>query len=307
MFNQLRFAEGAESRGKSMDRVTHNAGLPAAIADIENAEKQIASRLAAIKKVKDRLSRAKQDLPKGKPVARLSALIAELRAMPQPADMPDVEELAAGLERQLRLLSEASGTSFKSQLKTACESQNLNFRLVADGVAVGPFALVIDPAKENVSLSYAKVLFIKDLPTDAAVIAKTAAERAGRILEPPNVAAVSAQIEEAMRVSMARQKKPSRGPEFRVELPAVFREMSFIRQTTAGKSSSDYSLPRFVVELKTLVQSNENTKGDRRFRLETAVLENAKDPRKSIFIPNDLNVGYGEGSYYQAIVLIGAS
>jgi hypothetical protein len=84
--------------------------------------------------------------------------------------------------------------------------------------------------------------------------------------------------------------------------------MVFLRQGRSRPASKasfvDYPLPRFVVELKTLVQSDYNARAERRLKLETAVIENTKNPRKSVFIPNDLSCGFGEGTYFQAIVLL---
>ena len=62
-------------------------------------------------------------------------------------------------------------------------------------------------------------------------------------------------------------------------------------------------MARFVVEIKTLVQSNENLAAARRFRLEPAVIENTKNPNKSVFFPNDLSQGFGEGMYFQALIM----
>jgi seryl-tRNA synthetase len=77
-------------------------------------------------------------------------------------------------------------------------------------------------------------------------------------------------------------------------------------ENLGGKRVAPYSIPRFVVETKTLVQSDLNSSRARRFRLETAVIENTKNPKKSVFIPNDLQKGYGEGTYFQAIILTGS-
>lgn len=290
-----------------MGQPTQSEGLSTVIDEIDKAERQVSTYLATVKKLKDRLTRAKQDIGKDKPVTRLSSLVADLKAMPNVTGVPDVNQLAIDLERQLRSLGESYGSSFKSQLRAQCEAQGIPFRAAGDAVSIGPFALTIDAVKEVASLSYAKVPLATQLPLDPQKIASVAAESAARLLQAPSIQSVGGQIEEAMRVAITRQKKAARAPELRAELPGVYREMTYIRQAGGAKAGSDYSLPRFVVELKSLVQSDENTKGTRRFRLETAVLENAKDPRKSIFVPNDLSVGYGEGSYYQAIVLIEGS
>ena len=70
-----------------------------------------------------------------------------------------------------------------------------------------------------------------------------------------------------------------------------------------GKDEA-YPVARFVVELKSLVSSEFNLGRSRRFKLETAVIENTRNPKKSIFIPNQLDHGYGEGTFFQAIVLL---
>lgn len=293
-----------------MENQSTTQGVVAAlIRDIEAAEQLSAGHLASLKKLKDRLTRAKRELSEGRPVTRLTALLADLRAVAVPVSA-DGSKLAADFERHLRPLSEAYGTSFKNELRQRCESQNLPLRNLADAIAVGPFAVTIDPSKESAMLQYAKVPVARDLPLEADAIVKAVQAYASRLLEPPNLATVAGQLEEAMRVAMARQKKTTTRNDQRVELPAAYREMCFIRegpQRDRGRAAAGepYSLPRFVVELKTLVQSDANVKGDRRFRLETAVLENTKDPRKSVFVPNDLSVGYGEGTYYQAVVLAG--
>src|SRR5436309_1334500 len=83
-----------------------------------------------------------------------------------------------------------------------------------------------------------------------------------------------------------------------VELLSVYREMFYFRQgrftVTTRKSLKEYPVARFVVEIKTLLQSDENVAAARRFRLEPAVIENTKNPNKSVFFPNDLSQGFGE-------------
>ena len=48
---------------------------------------------------------------------------------------------------------------------------------------------------------------------------------------------------------------PASSAHIRVELPAIYREMFFIRQGVRdGNSAQEYSLPRFIVELRTLAR-----------------------------------------------------
>lgn len=291
-----------------MESDSPNHPLAAVLQEIEVVEGELGAHLASTKKLKDRLAKARQEMAKGRPVARLASLVAELRAADQGVGGPDVRRIAETLERHVPALSASYGGSFGSNLRRVAESQRIPFRQIADGFGVGPFALIVDAAKEAAALHYAKVPVAKDLPLDPELIVTQVRELAERLLQEPSLPALRSQVEEAMRVAVARQqKKPGTAGrhELRVELPAAYREMCFIRQTP-GKDAAkaEYSISRFVVELKTLVQSDDNTRGDRRFRLETAVLENTKDPRKSVFFPNDLAVGFGEGTYYQAILLV---
>jgi hypothetical protein len=112
---------------------------------------------------------------------------------------------------------------------------------------------------------------------------------------------------EAAKVAVVRQTGRLPAGQLRAELPRVYTEMAAIRRAAgrgkSTKSALDYPVARFVVELVTLIQSDLNTKSPR-FRLEAAVLENTKDPRKAIFLPNDVRVGYGEGTYYQALPMV---
>ena len=67
-----------------------------------------------------------------------------------------------------------------------------------------------------------------------------------------------------------------------------------------------YERPHFVVELAILIKSDENIDGKlgKEFRLEPAVIENSKNDSKSVFVPDKLDKGSGEGKYYQAISVI---
>ena len=124
---------------------------------------------------------------------------------------------------------------------------------------------------------------------------------------PPAFTSLAADFEEAIRVSLARKGRPTSGVELRAELPAVYREMIFLRQGSKrviNKSSfKDYSLLKLTTELVALVRADENIAGDRAFRLEAAVIENAGNPKKALFVPKNLAEGFGEGMYHQAIVL----
>jgi hypothetical protein len=292
---------------EEMESSVPNQGVPAVLRDMEAAEKQVSDHLVSAKKLKSRLMKARKDIAKAKPITRLTALVMDLKALPIVAS-PDVQHIVTGLERQLHSLAAAYGGSFGQALRHSGEAAGLHVRPLHEGFAVGPFSLTVDAPKEVGALSYAKVLVAKDLPLDPNAVIKAAQDLSSRLLQAPSIDSLRKQVEEAMRVAAVRQKKVPANNELRADLPSVYREMGFIRQgsSRSAKAASDYSLARFAVELKTLVQSDDNTASSRRFRLETAVLENTKDPRKSVFIPSDLAVGYGEGTYYQALLLVGA-
>jgi hypothetical protein len=190
-------------------------------------------------------------------------------------------------------------------MRRECESHDLAFKLLQDGFAVGPFKVLPNYAKEVAVLQYAKLDVAKDVSlSPSAIVERVAALRTILIREPVDVPAFSSQLEEAMRVALVRQGRPAKA-ELRADLPSVYREMIFIREGAGPRrtAAADYPLPRFVVELKTLAQSEQNMKAAHQFRLEPAVIENTKDTKKSIFIPNDLESGYGEGTYCQAVTI----
>jgi hypothetical protein len=177
-----------------------------------------------------------------------------------------------------------------------------------DGFGVGPFYMGIDAQKQLASFMYAKVTILKDMPLNVSAVVAHATALKGSLLDPPvDLLQFRSEIHEAMRVAVARREVRQPMTELRVELPVAFREMGFIRQGPSGSSrkksaGAEYSLPRFVIELKQFLQSDQNLHSDQQFRLEPAVIENTKNPKKSVFIPRDVSCGFGEGSYYQAIL-----
>ena len=125
---------------------------------------------------------------------------------------------------------------------------------------------------------------------------------------PVDVAKLASDLDEAIRVARTRNRKLTEARELRCPLPELHREMTLLRQdrsrAVTSKAFRDYPLARFVVELKTLIQSEQNINSSQRFRLEPAVIENTKNPKKSVFVPKDIYKGFGEGTYFQAIVLV---
>ena len=175
---------------------------------------------------------------------------------------------------------------------------------------LGPFALSLDVAREVASLEYATVPIADKLPLDAVTITTECQKQAALILHQPRSSdELASMLEQAVRVAVVRTgQNPTHG-ELRAELPAVYREMVYLQQLPSRPptkaSFRDYPLPRFVVELKEFLQSDANLASRKRIRLETAVIDNTRNRKKSVFVPNDVRKGYGEGMYFQALVMLG--
>lgn len=157
--------------------------------------------------------------------------------------------------------------------------------------------------------AYATVPVVERLPLDAARITAACRTQADLILaSPSDPERIAADLEQAMRVSIVRTGKTPTDTDLRAELPAVYREMVYLQQSPSRPltkaSIREYPLARFVVALKTLIQSDANLSSRKRFRLETAVIDNTRNRKKSVFVPNDLQKGYGEGMYYQALLML---
>lgn len=273
-------------------------------------ENEVAEQVKLLKRLKDRLGRARRDLgSKPKPASLLARLALDLRKFPQIPENPDLARMADELDGSLAILRGTMVRRFQQEMKDACDAQNIRFAILPDGLGIGPLAVCPDFEKEVAALEYAKATVETRTPLDASLVLQRVRDFSAAVLTPPDdLRRLGVELEEALRVGLARQGKSLAPREWRVDLPLVYREMIHIRQASQGPVTrttfADYPLPRFVVELKALVQSEYNAKAKRRFKLETAVIENTKDARKSVFIPRDISCGYGEGTYYQAISLL---
>lgn len=277
---------------------------------IESAEREAAEYAGVLKKLRTRLSRTRKALSTKPAVAtQVAALVSDLQEIKMDPPRPVVSQLIESLDAQLRILQRRLQESFPPDLRQSCERAGLGFKPLPDGFGVGPFFVAIDAQRETASFQYAKVPILKDVPLNASAIVAQAASLKAALLDPPvDLPRFRAELHEAMRVALARRDNRFATTDLRVELPAVFREMGFVRQfagTTSKRKPAvaEFSLARFVIELKQFIQSDRNVHADQQFRLEPAVIENTKNPKKSVFIPRDISCGFGEGTYYQAIVL----
>ena len=273
---------------------------------IEQFDTCLSAFAAYWKKARSRVARFKKVFGAHPSTKELAKVINDLNAFSALPSAPNLPGFIDELKKWLVEMRHALGDRIGERLQKACVAGNLAFKPVADGFGIGPFLLTLDPAKEAASLSYARVIVAKDIPIDPSIcVAQAKSLKAAILDEPSNLEELRPTFEEAMRVALARKNKPTRG-DLRVELPQVFREMELIRQSKKSLRSTKahgYSLPNFVVEISRLLRSKENLESKNPFRPETAVLENTKDNRRSIFIPHDLSCGFGEGTYFQAVTL----
>jgi hypothetical protein len=276
------------------------------LGEIASAKERLGKYAQYAKKVRERLARTEKALSKNPSVpASIVPLLTDLRAFSEP-DRLDVSQLSRVLDQHLQKLRQRFRELFPADLRQACQAAHVDFAGMSDGFAVGPFYLAFNTANETARLEYAKEIVANEIPLSATAVMDRAMAVKGVLLDQrPDTAAFASELNEAVRVTLARQNRPAKA-ELRVDLPLVFREMAFIRQFGGAKSkaaSLQYSPARFVIELKQFIQSDDNMRASRPFRLEPAVIENTKNPKKSMFIPKDLLRGFGEGTYYQAIVL----
>jgi len=277
--------------------------------EIEQAEKAVIDRIKFLQKVRDRLSRARKQLESGKQAAlALESLADDLRALPSEPAAPNIRELADSAAEEARNHNEHSEQSFFQEIRASAESAGLKAGRIGDAMIIGPFQVEIDWKKGLASIQFAKTDVAKGLPLVPKELLSRTSELSKSLLAPSTPSSLSnmaKSLEEAIRVCVARRGGSMLG-ELRAELPAVYRELRFIKQGdeySRSKRSESYTIARFVVELKMLVQSDFNASRAPHFRLETAVIENTKNPKKSLFIPNEIQKGYGEGTYFQAIIL----
>ena len=281
--------------------------------EIEQAEKAVTDLIKSLQKVRDRLGRARKQVESGKQmVLALESLADDLRALPPEPTLPNMRELADRASEEARKHTEHGERSLLQEIRGLAESAGLAVGRIGDAMTVGPFQIEVDWKKGLASAQFAKFEVEKSLPLAPKDLVARIGELSKRLLVLPSASSLTAlakEVEEAVRVCVTRRGGSTVG-ELRAELPAVYRELRFIRQDderSGGKRSESYLVARFIVEIKTLVQSEFNASRQRRFRLETAVIENTKNPKKSVFVPSDLNKGYGEGTYFQAIILTAAT
>lgn len=256
-----------------------------------------------------KLAKALKDAKNSKstwPIKSLAQIDRAFKAYSQHDKLPN----ANGFADALRSIESDYRALFHSEFgKDLCEQATgakLAFKPHDDFFTVGPFDVVPNLNKESVSLRYAKAVLLNDIPLDSKEVVNAIIGVSKELLEAKHdVRKLAADFEVAVRVCVARAGLVKHGA-LRAELPQLLEEMEVIRGRSKGIGKLAYGRPRFVVELATLVKSNENIEGKlgKEFRLETAVIDNSRNDSKSVFVPDRLHSGSGEGKYYQAINMI---
>ena len=278
--------------------------------DILAAEVGIKAKLDELKKTHDILKSAAERIGKKPwPFSDTRKLLDELAARSNGVERVEVQQLHERLKKQLDDAAKTYERVFVDGLVSEARKMHIPAGSASDAYFLGPFQLTLDFVKETGVLRYGDQPIAAPMALDAAKLVAAASEHAGALLGvPTDLAKLANDFEEAMRVALTRSRKPVEARELRCPLPDLHREMTVVRQdrgrAITSNSFRDYPLARVEVELKALVQSEQNMTASKRFRLETAVLENTRNSKKSVFIPTDLQRGYAGGTYFQALVLV---
>jgi hypothetical protein len=285
----------------SSESVSGNDSGGAATKKLMEFDKSLVLLMSQSKKLHDRIGRSLNTMKKGVSPKELDKLLVDLESLQVTAQAPNISVLIEGIQAELPKIKRAFVSSFNTELKNVCEAASMPFRQHGDELAVGPCKVAVDAVREKVDLSYAKFVFDRPALQAEAVLAAIIEFKKNTFDRPVDLKKTRTNLDEAVRVSLARKSKPAKGS-IRIELPAIFRELKFIREQVAGaKTTEVFTLPRFVIEIATLLKSDENLNSTSSYSLETAVLENTSDPRKSIFIPKDVYSGQGDGTFFQAL------
>ena len=274
------------------------------------AEAGIKGKLEELRKTHELLKAAAGRVAKKPwPFCDTRKLLDDLAAHATGGAKDEVQQLQERLKKQLNDAAKSYERAFVDELVSEARKLNISAGSASEAYFLGPFRLTLDFVKETGVLGYADQPVATPVALDAVKLVAMAAELTESLLAvPTDIAKLVSDFDEAIRVALSRSRKPTEGRELRCPLPDLHREMTLLRQdrsrAVTSHSFRDYPLARFVVELKTLVQSEQNMTASKRFRLETAVIENTRNPKKSVFVPTDLQRGYAGGTYFQALVLV---
>lgn len=274
-------------------------------------------RLAPGKKLQSLLAGAKKKIDKSDFWCQdLKKMVADLRKLiePRPAASEDlqfearVESFCSEVVAGIPAIADARKKAFWPALDEEAKKSGLRFERVGGKECLDVFEVTADASKNVASLIYAQHVAASGILMQQAAVVKRAKKLGDEIrswVDSARPEELGQQFDEAMLVSLARGGKPMQGDQKRVALPVLFREMQFVVQDRAkpltAETVQEYTMPQFVVNLHTLVASEWNVNSSRRFDLEPAVIENAGNIAKAVFIPDAIDAGYGEGKWWQAL------
>jgi hypothetical protein len=249
-----------------------------------------------------KVAKALKDVKNAKsqwPLRSLGDLVQAISLFNSFAQLPELSEPAKALESCLLDSRANFNQEFARAMKDFATKAKIHFHFSEDSCQLGPFELKLDPDREKYRLCYGKSEVKKDLDLELNSILKTIYQQSKELFENRrDVRALANEFETAIKSSVGKSTGVLAG-NLRAELPLLLKEL----QAVKGHA---YSRPCFVIDTSVLIKSEENIDGllGREFRLETAVIDNSMNDRKSVFIPDRLEKGWGEGKYYQAINLI---
>lgn len=278
--------------------------------ELLTAETKLKAKLGEVTKAQKACKAAVSRIAKKPwPFSETRKLLDELAEYANGPVKEEIETLRSELNRRVQESSRIFEQVFVESLISEARKLNLHAGSASGGYHLAAFGLTLDFSRGTGVLTYGDQPVTRPFSLDASKIVCDAAElMASELAIPTDVPTLAHDFGEAIRVALLRRHRPIEGRELRCPLPDLFREMRLMHydrsQATNRRTFRDYSLARFVVELQTLVQSDFNMTARNRFRLETAVIENTKNVKKSVFFPRNLGCGYGEGTYFQAVVLV---
>ena len=286
-------------------------------AELDALDGLLQPHLAQLKKFQSVLAGAKRKIIDSECASQdLKKLVSELRKLTESITeaskeakwVARTETFCSDVSAGIPAIEDAAKKAFGPQVENAANKAGISYGRAGSKEHLDAFELEIDPSRNVATLIYAKHAAVSAVPMKPAVVvdeAKKFGERIRSWESQSKPEELGKRFDEAMSVSLAREGKSALGDQKRVPLPALFREMQLLLQYRTKPGSADisqeYPLPRFIVELRALVTSEWNANSVRRFDLEPAVIENAGNTAKAVFIPESVDAGYGEGKWWQAL------
>jgi hypothetical protein len=286
-------------------------------AEIDALDGLLQPHLAQLKKFQSLLAGAKKKISDSECASQdLKKLVSELRKLTEffteaskdSKWIARTETFCNDVSTGIPAIEDAAKKAFWPQVENAANKAGIACGRLGSKEYLDTFELEADLSRNVATLIYAKHAAVSVLPMKPAVVvdeAKKFGERIRSWESQSTPEELGKRFDEAMSVSLVRERKSAQGDQKRVPLPALFREMQLLLQYRTKPGSTDmsheYPLPRFIVELRALVTSEWNANSVRRFDLEPAVIENAGNWAKAVFIPESIGAGYGEGKWWQAL------